>query len=63
MKWSVAYPLAFAFSDGLGYYDDGEERYGDEDADGDAENKKRKGSGGAMNLSAAALKKIGRAHV
>ena len=42
-------------TDGLGYYDDGEERLGDEDEDLD--NKKRKGGSSTTNLSAAALKK------
>lgn len=50
---SYYYLFIHIHSDGLGYYDDGEERLGDEASD----DKKRKTSGGTTHLSTAALKK------
>jgi DNA polymerase Pol2 len=51
-----AHFLIYFLVDGLGYYDDGEERLGDED--GQQEKKKR---GGTVNLTATSLKKARKA--
>ena len=54
----IFFVLPYKISDGLGYYDDGEERLGDED---NHPNNKKRSSSGTANLTAGALKKARKA--